>query len=199
MANGQKTTLGGERRLSMRDLRRNAHAVARSTPSRWWSTRWTAILEIGSPGRDRIPSRVKPQVVLNGKGVVMNDPEPGSLLIVDDEEPVRDALSRRLERRGYRVTTCSDGHRALDLIREGHFDLVLLGIMMPGFDGFQVLEALCATHHAAELPVITVTAKHESGDIVRALELGANDFVSKPIDFPVVLARIQTQLALRRC
>jgi DNA-binding response OmpR family regulator len=128
----------------------------------------------------------------------MNEPEPGSLLIVDDEEAVRDVLSRRLARKGYRVATCPDGHRALDMIREGQFDLVLLDVMMPGIDGFQLLEALRATHHAAELPVITVTAKHESEDIVRALELGANDFVSKPIDFPVVVARIQTHLALKR-
>ena len=128
----------------------------------------------------------------------MNQPGPSSLLIVDEEEAVRDALSRRLERRGFRVTACPDGHRALEVIRERPFDLVLLDVMMPGLDGFQVLEALRSRFNIAELPVIMVTAKHESEDIVRALELGANDFVSKPIDFPVALARIQNQLALRR-
>jgi CheY-like chemotaxis protein len=128
----------------------------------------------------------------------MNQPGPSSLLIVDEEEAVRDALSRRLERRGFRVTTCPDGHRALEVVRERPFDLVLLDVMMPGLDGFQVLEALRSRFSIAELPVIMVTAKHESEEIVRALDLGANDFISKPIDFPVALARIQNQLALRR-
>src|SRR5438477_3117837 len=139
-----------------------------------------------------------PRRSFTASGPLMNQPGPSSLLIVDEEEAVRDALSRRLERRGYRVSTCSDGQRALDLIADRHFDLVLLDVMMPGLDGFQVLEALRSSYNIAELPVIMVTAKHESEDIVRALELGANDFVSKPIDFPVALARIQNQLALRR-
>ena len=128
----------------------------------------------------------------------MNQPAPGSLLIVDEEEAVRDALSRRLERRGFRITACPDGYRALEVIGEHAFDLVLLDVMMPGLDGFQVLEAIRSRFNIAELPVIMVTAKHESEDIVRALDLGANDFISKPIDFPVALARIQNQLIQRR-
>lgn len=128
----------------------------------------------------------------------MNQTEPSSLLIVDEEEAVRDALARRLERRGFQVIACPDGPQALKVVGERHFDLVLLDVVMPGMDGFQVLEELRACYSIAELPVIMVTAKHESDDIVRALELGANDFVSKPIDFPVALARIQNQLALKR-
>lgn len=133
-----------------------------------------------------------------GLFLIMNQSVPSSLLIIDDEEAVRDALSRRLERKGFRVTACPNGRRALELFGERQFDLVLLDVVMPGLDGFQVLEALRSRYNIAELPVIMATAKHDSEDIVRALELGANDFVSKPIDFPVALARIQNQLALRR-
>jgi len=137
-------------------------------------------------------------VMALGPFLIMNQSVPSSLLIVDDEEAVRDALSRRLERKGFRVTACPNGRRALELLGERQFDLVLLDVVMSGLDGFQVLEALRSRYNIAELPVIMATAKHDSEDVVRALELGANDFVSKPIDFPVALARIQNQLALRR-
>ncbi len=69
---------------------------------------------------------------------------------------------------------------------------------MPGLSGLEVLQELRRAHPATELPVIMATARNESGDIVEALHLGANDYVSRPMDFPVVLARIQTQLSLRR-
>ena len=78
------------------------------------------------------------------------------------------------------------------------FDLVLLDIMMPGMSGFEVLTILRERHAAAELPVIMATASDQSSDIVAALTLGANDYVTKPLDFPVVLARIRTQLSLKR-
>ncbi len=124
--------------------------------------------------------------------------EPFSLLVVDDSEANRDALSRRLQRRGYAVTVASDGAQALALIAQGHFDLVLLDIMMPGLNGLEVLQRLRQTHPATELPVIMASAKDQSEDIVRALELGASDYVTKPIDFAIALARVRTQLALKR-
>ena len=120
------------------------------------------------------------------------------VLVVDDNEMNRDMLSRRLQRKGCDVTVADDGELALELIRDHQFDLVLLDVMMPGLNGLEVLKTLRETHTAIDLPIIMVTALRESEDIVKALTLGANDYVTKPLDFPVVLARVQTQLALKR-
>ena len=122
------------------------------------------------------------------------EPKDFTLLVVDDNEMNRDMLSRRLQRRGYGIHVAEDGARALAIIDEKPVDLVLLDIMMPGIDGIEVLERLRRTYSQAELPIIMATAKADSEDVVKALELGANDYVTKPIDFPVVLARVQTQL-----
>jgi diguanylate cyclase (GGDEF)-like protein/PAS domain S-box-containing protein len=119
----------------------------------------------------------------------------GSLIIVDDNQMNRDALSRRLERKGYAVHVAEDGQRALALIAQQPFDLVLLDIEMPVMSGLDVLKVLRATYAPTQLPIIMVTAKTQSADIVEALRLGANDYVTKPIDFPVALARIHTQLS----
>ena len=110
----------------------------------------------------------------------------------------RDMLARRLARRGYTVAVAADGYQALAMIEAQQFDLVLLDIMMPGMSGLDVLKTVRQRYAAADLPVIMVTAKDESDDIVAALQLGANDYVTKPLDFPVVLARTETQLALKR-
>jgi class 3 adenylate cyclase len=122
----------------------------------------------------------------------------GSLLVVDDNEINRDVLSRRLVQRGYHVAVAADGRQALEMLRTQPFDLVLLDIMMPEMSGFEVLTILREAHSAAELPVIMATASDQSRDIVAAMTLGANDYVTKPLDFPVVLARIRTQLSLKR-
>ncbi len=120
-----------------------------------------------------------------------------TLLVVDDNEMNRDLLSRRLERKGFRVLTAIDGLQALDTIASTPVDLVLLDVMMPGITGLDVLRAVREKRSPIDLPVIMVTAKDESTDIVEALELGANDYVTKPIDFAVVLARVQTQLRMK--
>ena len=122
----------------------------------------------------------------------------GALLVVDDSEMNRDMLTRRLVRRGYTVAAAEDGRQALDMIAAQPFDLIVLDIMMPGLSGLEVLENLRQRYVPSELPVIMATAKDQSEDIVLALKLGANDYVTKPLDFPVVLARVQTQLSLKR-
>lgn len=124
--------------------------------------------------------------------------EIGNLLVVDDNEMNRDMLSRRLARKGHTVDVAEDGHRALEMVAESDYDVVLLDIMMPGIDGYQVLEKLREDHDSGDLPVIMATAKDASEDVVAALKLGANDYVTKPFDFPVVLARVNTQLQLKR-
>jgi phosphoserine phosphatase RsbU/P len=124
--------------------------------------------------------------------------EEGLLLVADDNEMNRDMLARRLSRRGFTVVTAVDGQEALDKIAEQSFDIIVLDIMMPRIDGMEVLGRVRETTPAADLPIIMATAKSESLDVVRALELGANDYVTKPLDFQVVLARVQTQLSLKR-
>lgn len=125
-------------------------------------------------------------------------PWSASVLVVDDEEMNRDMLSRRLELEGYSPTLAGDGREALDLIDKNPFDLVLLDIMMPEISGLQVLSQVRQSRPADDLPVIMVTAKTQSEDLVEAFNLGANDYVTKPIDFPVAVARIKTQLSSKR-
>ena len=119
----------------------------------------------------------------------------GSLLVVDDNEANRDALSRRLRLRGYVVSVAADGAEALALVETQTLDLVLLDVEMPGISGLEVLSRIRAHRSDTELPVIMVTARTEGADIVEAFRLGANDYVTKPVDFPVALARIGTHLS----
>lgn len=127
----------------------------------------------------------------------MADKDPFHLLVVDDDEMNRDLLSRRLMRQGYIVSLANNGSQALDHIRKEHFDLVLLDVMMPGIDGLEVLTTIRESHSIVDLPVILVTARDQSGDVAAALGMGANDYVTKPINFPVLFARVQTQLNIK--
>jgi len=120
----------------------------------------------------------------------------GLILVVDDNEMNRDMLSRRLLRKGYEVSVAEGGREALELLEQQPFELVLLDIMMPGIDGLEVLETVRETRPLEELAIVMATAKDQSEDIVKALKMGANDYVTKPIDFPVALARVRTQLSL---
>jgi class 3 adenylate cyclase len=123
---------------------------------------------------------------------------PGHVLVVDDNEMNRDMLSRRLSSRGYTVTIAGEGEAALRLLAAQRFDAVLLDVMMPGITGIEVLRRIRSSSSASDLPVIMVTARDAAEDVVEALRLGANDYVTKPLDFPVVLARLRTQLSLKR-
>jgi sigma-B regulation protein RsbU (phosphoserine phosphatase) len=120
------------------------------------------------------------------------------LLLVDDDEITRDLLARYLERNGFEVTGVADGREALACIEKGGPELVLLDIVMEGLSGLEILSAVRQQHSTTDLPVVMATSKDLSRDVVEALRLGANDYVTKPFDFPVVLARVQTQLALKR-
>ncbi|GIX45917.1 MAG: two-component system response regulator [Candidatus Tectimicrobiota bacterium] len=126
-------------------------------------------------------------------------PEPAAtLLVVEDDELHRDMFCKRLQREGFSVFAVANGQQALAAVERQKFDLVLLDVSMPGLDGFAVLQLLRQRFSASQLPVIMVTAQQASADTVRALELGANDYVTKPLDFAVALARIRTQLARQR-
>ena len=115
------------------------------------------------------------------------------VLLVDDEAVNRDMLSRRLARRGYAVGVAASGAEALEAIDRESWAAVLLDVQMPGMSGLEVLQKVRERWTAAELPVLMVTAKDGSEDIVAALDLGANDYVTKPVDFPVAVARLRTQ------
>jgi diguanylate cyclase (GGDEF)-like protein/PAS domain S-box-containing protein len=120
-----------------------------------------------------------------------------SLLVVDDQETNRDLLKRRLERIGYRVEVADGGAMALDCIAKQKFDLVLLDVEMPGMTGLEILTRIRETQSHLKLPVIMVTGRTESEDIIKAFSLGANDYITKPVDMPVAAARIQTHLSLK--
>jgi phosphoserine phosphatase RsbU/P len=128
----------------------------------------------------------------------VNSSDPGSLLVVDDDEFNRDMLSRRLQKAGYTVAVAENGMRALGMVAGNDFDLILLDVMMHGISGLEVLQELRKAHAATDLPVIMATARTQSTDVVEALRLGANDYVTKPLDFPVVLARVETHVSMKR-
>jgi len=108
--------------------------------------------------------------------------EPATILVVDDLPANRELMSRRLERSGFRVVCAASGPEALEVLKRGPVDLVLLDIMMPGMTGFEVLKTVRLARSPAALPVIMVTAKTDSEDVVEALSLGANDYVTKPVE-----------------
>ncbi len=128
----------------------------------------------------------------------MNGTEGARILVVDDNGPNREILSRRLSRKGFRVDVAADGSGALELLQTRPFDLVLLDIMMPDVSGIEVLQRIRERWGLPELPVIMATARTDMESVVEALELGANDYVVKPLDMPVLLARMRTQLEIVR-
>jgi CheY-like chemotaxis protein len=117
------------------------------------------------------------------------------LLVVDDNEDNRDMLARRLRRRGYEVTTAESGAHALDLISSANqFDAVLLDVMMPDITGLEVLAKLRTRFSKEQLPVVMATARSDSEDVVEALRLGANDYVTKPINLDEIISALEVAL-----
>lgn len=117
------------------------------------------------------------------------------LLVVDDIAQNRTLLNRFFSRRGFAIAEAENGAVALKLLADKQFDAVLLDVVMPEMDGLETLRRIRLTHSPSSLPVIMVTAKVESDDVVQALNLGANDYITKPVDFPIASARLQSQLA----
>ncbi len=117
-----------------------------------------------------------------------------NLFIVEDEEDILELLRHRLTREGFIVTTASRGEDALKAIQRKLPDLVLLDLMLPGLDGLEVCRALKKNPKTASVPVIMVTAKGEESDVVAGLEVGADDYVVKPFNTRVLIARIRAVL-----
>ncbi len=114
----------------------------------------------------------------------------GRLLVVDDDETNRDILKRQLERQGYQVETAPGGKEAIRRLGEASFDVLLLDIVMPGMDGFQVLSEMKAHPRLRHVPVIVISALDEMESVSRCIEMGADDFISKPFDRVILRARI---------
>lgn len=117
-----------------------------------------------------------------------------SILIVEDEQDLLELLRYNLSRDGYDVTVATTGEEALRLIRAAAPDLVLLDLMLPKMDGLEVCRTLKNRDNTAGIPVIMLTAKGEESDIVRGLEMGADDYITKPFSPRVLLARIKAVL-----
>jgi adenylate cyclase len=118
-----------------------------------------------------------------------------ALLVVDDDEGNRYTLARRLKHEGYtNLTMAHDGRQALELLRSQRFDLVLLDIMMPELNGYQVLEHLKASPELRHVPVIMISAIDEMASVVRCIELGAEDYLPKPFDATLLRARVGASL-----
>src|SRR5260370_14375505 len=112
---------------------------------------------------------------------------PNRLLIVDDNEMNRDMLARRLARKGYEIAVTESAHGLLQRVKQDSTDLVLLDIEMPEVSGLDALKTLLEAYSAIELPVIMVTAKSQSDDIDRAIDLWSNAYMIKQIVFPLPL------------
>lgn len=120
------------------------------------------------------------------------------VLVVDDERINREILARMLVRNGFDVLTADSGEAALERLEEQLPDLVLLDVIMSGINGFDVLKVIRNRHKDSELPVIMVTAESERENVVRAFKEGANDYLTKPLDPQITLARVSLQLRLSR-
>ena len=126
------------------------------------------------------------------------NPSPGRLLVVDDNKVNRLLLGRGLEQQGHRVAFAENGRQALDMLNNAEYDLILLDIQMPEMDGYQVLEKLKSNLDLRDLPVIVTSALEELDSVVRCIEMGAEDYLTKPVNPVLLRARIGASLEKKR-
>jgi two-component system phosphate regulon response regulator PhoB len=116
------------------------------------------------------------------------------ILVVDDEADIRELVRLNLAREGYEILDCETGEQALGLSRSKMPDLIVLDLMLPGIDGMEVCKRLRADSKTACIPIVMLTAKGEEADIVAGLEVGADDYVTKPFSGKVLVARVRRRL-----
>jgi adenylate cyclase len=122
---------------------------------------------------------------------------PPRILIVDDNETNRDILRTRLGPQGYELMEASDGAEALSLARQHHPDLILLDVMMPKVDGIEVCRQLKSDNELPFIPIVLVTARADSKDVVAGLEAGADEYLTKPVDQSALVARVKSMLRVK--
>ncbi len=120
------------------------------------------------------------------------------ILIVEDEEDILELVKYNLSKEGYSVTGAISGEDALKSIEAKRHDLILLDLMLPGIDGLEICRRLRRSPHTQDIPIIMVTAKGEDSDIVTGLELGADDYITKPFSPKVLIARIRAVLRRKK-
>ena len=113
------------------------------------------------------------------------------MLLVEDDASIREIATLGLEQAGFRVTATGDGRDALIRFRQGSFDLVVLDVMLPSLDGFEVCKEI---RRESQAPIVMLTARSELHDVIVGLELGADDYVTKPFELPELVARIKAVL-----
>ncbi|MCC5849532.1 MAG: response regulator [Verrucomicrobia bacterium] len=118
----------------------------------------------------------------------------GTICIVEDEEDIREILEIQLKREGYDTFSAETGEKGLRLIREHKPRLVLLDLMLPGMDGFDVCRAMRSEKSTRAIPVIMLTARGEEADVITGLEIGADDYITKPFSPRIVMSRIKSVL-----
>jgi DNA-binding response OmpR family regulator len=132
---------------------------------------------------------------MSGQGIDI--PKETNILIVDDLQDNIDVIARRLRNRDVNVFEANDGAEAIDILSVSPIDIILLDVMMPGMSGLEVVKKIRTKRSAAALPIIMVSARTDQQIMVECLQAGANDYVTKPVDFHVVCARIMTHLMVR--
>jgi PAS domain S-box-containing protein len=128
----------------------------------------------------------------------MPDPRAATVLVVDDNPQNLALVQAQLERAGYRVTTTESGRDALEIAANDPPDLILLDVMMPGLDGYEVCRRFRTGNYAASIPIVMLTSLQEQTDKLRALQAGANDFLSKPVDRAELLARVHSFIHMKQ-
>ena len=124
--------------------------------------------------------------------------EKGTLLVVDDDGVSRAVLSNLLERQGHTVVVAKDGAEALALVPQRAFDLIVLDLLMPGMDGFEVVQKLKSDPASREIPVVMISSAEDMSGIVKSVKLGAEDYIFKPFDEVLLKARIDGCLERKR-
>lgn len=150
------------------------------------------------PSRDEGPSVPSASLTHTGQHDTVTATASGRILVVDDVEENREVLARRLAREGYAVSSAASGEDALAALADGAFDLVLLDVLMPGLDGFAVLERIKASPATRAIPVIMISALDDLASVVRCIEHGAEDYLAKPFDPVLLRARIGASLERKR-
>jgi two-component system, cell cycle response regulator len=128
----------------------------------------------------------------------MTDERPQRILVVDDHPDNIEIIDARLSSRGYRIESASDGEEALEKVRQNPPHLILLDVMMPVLDGFEVSRRIKRDTSLPFIPIILVTARGETEDKVEGLDAGADDYLTKPINFPELEARVRSMLRIKK-